>query len=198
MVNNFERFGELMRFTDKHDFYFVNILRRKKDHPEQSKSEKFIDAFYIYSLAQYEEFIPKMIKQADKEEARVYVRVNKRNDITIGMKMIKEVVELVDNQAYTKLKRAYTSVCGSYSSEKERKIYTIDVDNLNMDYLLEVVNYVDSLRKKYNSPTLIHTFVKSLNGYHILTSPFNIKEFKIQYPHIDVSDDASTLLYVNL
>jgi len=46
----------------------------------------------------------------------------------------------------------------------------------------------------YNSK--IYTQIPTKNGYHIITKPFNLKQFKDKYPDIDVHKNNPTILYI--
>ncbi len=198
MVNNFENFREIINLTEPGDFYYINAIIRRKDHPDLSKSEKCIDSFYIYSLDEYDHLVPKMIEKAEKEGARIYVRVNKRNDKKVALQYIAELARRISEEDYAGVRKIYTSICGKYGSEKDRKIFLVDVDVSDPFFLIEVAKYIRDLRIKNNMEEKVHTHLKTRNGYHILTSPFNINEFKKKYPGIQVDADSSTLLYVNL
>jgi len=40
MIDNFEQIKKLLTFETEDDFYFGQILQRKKEHPELFKMEK--------------------------------------------------------------------------------------------------------------------------------------------------------------
>ena len=47
MRNNFELIEQLLDFTLPNTFYFIQILKRRKDNPEMKYSESMIDNFYL-------------------------------------------------------------------------------------------------------------------------------------------------------
>jgi hypothetical protein len=198
MVDNFDAFRKLLNFTEKGDFYFIQCLLRRKDHPDLSKSEKCIDSFYIYNLDEYDHLIEKMKAKADSEGARVYVRVNKRNDKRIALAFMAELARKIYEEDHAGVRKIYTSMCGKYGSEKERKLFLVDCDFKDQGLLIDVMGFISELREQHKMPELMHCFIPTKNGFHILTSPFNIHEFKKKYMDIQVDGDASTLLYCNL
>lgn len=42
----------------------------------------------------------------------------------------------------------------------------------------------------------IYDYIPTKNGYHIITKPFNLKQFKDKYPDIDVHKNNPTILYI--
>ena len=50
------------------------------------------------------------------------------------------------------------------------------------------------LNKVYESK--IYAYIPTKNGYHIITKPFNLKQFKDKYPDIDVHKNNPTILYI--
>ena len=66
MINNLEKIKELLNFEDEHDFYFLQILQRKKDHPEgtvvgSNNSSRLIKGYYIYSIDQLDKYFKEII-----------------------------------------------------------------------------------------------------------------------------------------
>ena len=49
MVNNFISIKSLLTFKEEGDFYFIQILKRKKDNPEMKSDTRVIDNFFVYS-----------------------------------------------------------------------------------------------------------------------------------------------------
>ena len=198
MVNNFDVFSGLLNLTNPGDFLFVQILKRRKDNPELSKSEKLIDSFYIYNEKQYFDQMPYMIQAAEANRARVYVRVNKRNDKRVALNMLKDLANLIASEDYGGVRKLYTSSCGQVASEKERKLFLVDYDSKDTDRLKEVMEFISTERIKGKMPEKVHVAFPTRNGYHVLTSPFDVRAFRAAYPDIQIESDASTLLYENI
>ena len=43
---------------------------------------------------------------------------------------------------------------------------------------------------------LMIAYIPTKNGYHIITKPFNLKQFKDKYSDIDVHKNNPTILYI--
>ena len=88
MVDNFELIKPLMKFENVGDFYFVEVLRRKKDGNEDAKGNnknRCVRDFYVYSVEGLDRIKSEAIELAKKCNARVYIRLNKRNYRTIAL-----------------------------------------------------------------------------------------------------------------
>ena len=149
MVDNFDIVRSLMHFEMDGDIYFLEILRRGKDHGETG--ERLIRDYHIHSFEQFDKLRPEIISQCDANGARAYIRLNQRNiedaNIHAQIEMLKE--QLVRNQTIRKMRRTgntntllhenlnkmrsatkvYGSVLGQYSSEDRATAkWIIDVD----------------------------------------------------------------------
>lgn len=60
IIREFLSFGE-------NDFYFVQLIKRRKDNPDMTKDVKIIKSYYINSFDDYNNLIPKIIETCDRE-----------------------------------------------------------------------------------------------------------------------------------
>lgn len=85
MVNNFDLIKPLLLFPTKEDnFYFVQILQRKKDHKGirlggSNNNSRLIKAYYIKSQEHLDTHTEEMIKLAQVFNARVSINLNPRS-----------------------------------------------------------------------------------------------------------------------
>jgi hypothetical protein len=193
MVNNTEQIREMLSFVDKDDFYFLQIFKRRKDNPDLGKDQIVIDNFYIDSLEDYDRKIPQIITLCDAENARAYIRVNKRNYNHLAKHMLKRVVDIVFTENCRSLRNAFDSVAGEFHSDPDKK-WIVDLDCVNNEYKNEVVLYLKDLQYEANREPLL-ILVPTKNGEHVITRPFNLQVFKSWHPEIDVHRDNPTLLY---
>jgi len=202
MINNTEKIREMLFFNDKDDFYFLQILKRRKDNPDLEKDMVVIDNIYINSLESYDKRIPHVIELCNIENARAYFRVNKRNYAKLGPHMLKRVVDIVFTENCRALRSCFDSVAGEFHSDPDKK-WIIDIDwidvitptNLDGKYLYEkVVHDATALQfEAKREPLMIK--IPTKNGEHLITRPFNLQKFKEKYPTIDCHKDNPTILY---
>lgn len=183
----------MLSFTEKDDFYFLQIFKRRKDNPDLGKDQIVIDNFYIDSLEDFDKKLPHIITLCDAENARAYIRVNKRNYQKLGPHMIKRVVDIIFTENCKSLKNAFDSVAGEFHSDPDKK-WIVDLDFINKLYEGELLQYLIDLQKVANrEPLLIR--IPTKNGSHFITRPFNLQSFKSRHPEIDVHKDNCLLLY---
>ena len=96
LVDNFDKVINLMEFNSTDDFYFVQIIKRYKDNPNDDKRKGnyyagawYEDSFRIYSAQQLLRLKPEIIKLCDKYNARAYITVNNRSESETNKQIIK-------------------------------------------------------------------------------------------------------------
>ena len=207
MVDNFDIVRSLMHFEMDGDIYFLEILRRGKDHGETG--ERLVRDYHIHSFEQFDKLRPEIIAQCDANGARAYIRLNQRNiedaNIHAQIEMLKE--QLVRNQTIRKMRRTgntntllheklnkmrsatkvYGSVLGQYSSEDRttaKWIIDIDADHIvpfspldSLDAIAD--NYALFIRDECEPKGLVKELARipSKTGLHLVTRPFNMKPF---------------------
>jgi hypothetical protein len=202
MVNNFKQIGEILKFEKPTDFYFIQILKRRKDNPEMDKHVRVIYSYYLYSLDDLWKLESKIVEKCDINNARAYIYLNRRNMQTVAYQSIRLTAELIANGDYKAVKDVYNSCCGQYSDEKKDKKWVIDIDDtIDQKVIDSVMGRVANLHlqanKKGNVQYKIIATLSSKSGIHIITNPFNMDNFKKDYPGIDVNKNSPTILYVN-
>lgn len=194
-VNNSVQVTKMMSF-DENDFYFLQIIKRRKENPDMVRSENVIKNFYIDSLEDYIKLIPLVIRICDFENARAYMKINKRNYTKLALDMNKRVVEYIASGQTKSLKNAFDTVTGLYHCDKDKKwIVDIDwVDFEDKDEPQKVLSYVTELQIEGGREPMTE-IIPTKNGVHFITRPFNLKKFKTVYPKTDVHRDNHTLIY---
>lgn len=76
MINNFIKFEYLLNFENPgDDFYFLQIMSRRKDNPSQEKGTKIIKESFIDNLEYYQRKQEDWIRLAHEFNARVTIRI---------------------------------------------------------------------------------------------------------------------------
>lgn len=198
MVNNFHLLRNLLDFGNEGDFYFLQILQRKKDNPEIDRNMNVINNYFFYNMEDYDKKQDRIIQECNAHNARAYLRVNIRNTKKVGMAMLKKVTDLIVSEDYKALKNAYMSAAGEVHSEKY-PLWIVDIDTKDWDYYNNVKQYVDYLLIKHvtiGKAYCRRMTVPTLNGHHIITNPFRMDLFKEQFPDVDVHKDNPTIAYI--
>lgn len=203
MINNFEQIKSLLDFSDESRFYFIQIIKRRKDNPGLEKDQKMIKAYYVGSKEYLERHQQEIITTCDMQNARAYIHPNRRSYKRVGMQAIASMFELVRNEDYHAMRRSYDSACGTECSESPR-IWILDVDKISQDVIysdLEFQVLVDdcllAISNTQPSGDKIVDVLPTKNGVHILSLPFNVMEFSKMLPTgVSIHKDAPTILYI--
>lgn len=119
MIDNFEQVANLLSFNSEDDFYFLQILQRKKDNPEEylgsNNSSRLIKAYYIKSKEELFKRKSEIIKLCEVFNARAGINLNKRSYYKTSFNTLKKVAELMHNKAFTKIHRAWNTACGVHN-----------------------------------------------------------------------------------
>ena len=77
MINNLEIIKPLLNFSSEDDFYFLQILQRKKENPQLGSNSRVIKNYYIKSVEHLELRYPEIIELCSVFNARASIRLNK-------------------------------------------------------------------------------------------------------------------------
>jgi hypothetical protein len=200
MINNFDQIRKTMEFPDKNSFYFLQVLKRRKDNPDLDKDMKHLSDYYIYSLEQFDDLKERVITQCDSENARAYFRINRRDAKKVAMQVLKRTVDYIMSEDYRAVKSAFASCAGEFHSDPDKK-WIVDVDWKDIPpgidrelYLNVLIGEVQKLVSETGRDGTVYT-VPTKNGIHVITRPFNLKVFRDLYKDIDVHKDNPTILY---
>ena len=189
----------MLSFPDENAFYFLQVLKRRKDNPDLGKDMIHIADYYIYSLEQFDGLRQRIIDQCDAENARAYFRLNRRDAKKVAMQVLKRTVDHIMSENYRAVKNAFASCTGEFHSDPD-KTWIVDIDNISIDSF----NHSDEQHKirqlildlqRETGKEPIMKFIPTKGGVHIITRPFNLNKFTKQYTDIDVHKDNPTILY---
>lgn len=190
MTNNFKQIEKLLDFSIDDTFYYLQILRRKKDN-EKAKSVKVIRNFYIDSLDKYNGLQDEIINMCDYFNARAYLRLNRRSWDKVAFKMLEYSGKYANYQDFRAFKGVFSKACGN-SNIEDPKIWVVDVDE---DNPLLVKALIEKLQQDIQKPYKVLDMLDTPNGKHIISHPFNVSAFKYTFPNISIHKDNPTILY---
>lgn len=192
MVDNIDKILPFLKFESEDDFYYLQILKRKKENPELGSNSRVIKNYYItsqdYLLKHYDE----IKKLCEVFNARASIRLNKRSFEKVGFKTMENIAHTMMNREYKFLKASYDRACGLGHNDNQKKwILDIDAENIPVGIMI----FINSLEPNPGINKCICT-LDSKSGYHLITTPFNMQEFKEKYSDIEVHKDNPTNLYI--
>jgi len=200
MTNNFSKIRELLEFENENTFYFIQILQRRKENPEMARGVRVIDNFYLYSVEDLDKLEPKIIEACTKYNARAYIKLNRLDLEKVALYCQKKTIDLLIQGEYKAVKNVYPTVCGKFSDAGKDKKWIVDIDEDELEYkdkIVEIINDIHSKVTKKNYKIVAELPTKS--GIHIITNPFNVKEFNDRLEElgvkIEVKKNNPTILF---
>jgi len=192
-VDNFDVILNMLSFDSKDDFYFVELIKRKKDNNPDTQSQKLIEWFEFNSKEKLISMKQYIHDKCVSENCRAYIRLNKRDKKQVALQVLREISNRVANSDYN-IKNVYHQVLGRYHNDKNKK-WIIDIDGDDIEKIDDIYLFFSNLRTKYVLPdTMVHALIPTKNGIHIITSPFDSKLFNDIFPDISIHKDNPTLL----
>lgn len=195
MIDNFEKIEVQLAFPSEDSFYFVQVIQRKKDNPGvkgANNSSRLIKGYYITSVEHLEREKEEIVLLANHYNARAGINLNRRSFRRIAFQTLQKITDQMMNDDYKSVRRAYNSACGQFAKETDKK-WIIDIDHKHFPFSID--EYADDL---YNMDPKGHKIIMTLNtpnGLHIITSPFNVQQFRKVHPDIDIHKNNPTILY---
>ena len=132
MQNNFQQISNLLQFRSDDDFYHLQIIKRKNDHPEIGSNSLVIKTYYIKSEDHLAKVESEIIALCDLHGERACINLNRRSFEKMAFHTLKKVTDQIMNKDFKSVRKAYESVCGAYANESNKK-WIIDIDNISID-----------------------------------------------------------------
>ena len=196
VINNFNNINPHLSYESDEDFYFLQIIKRRKDNPNLERSEKTIRNFYLYK-DDLDKFKDTIIKLCIDNNARAYLYLNKRNIKDVVFEANVLLADYMKSGTYRAIHSLVDKAIGNKHSDLNKK-WILDIDTNDEK---EVAKYIEVAIEASNyNEFKIYTQIKTLNGFHLITKPFNTKKFdqlcvmyKLQ--SVEIHKDNPTLLY---
>lgn len=201
-INNFDLILDQLSFNNRDEFYFVQVIQRRKDGNEGlhvRSGYRLIKSYYIYSKQELIDLKDRIIELCRNNNARAYINPNVRNAKEVALECIKKYADLVLNDNSFMGNNIWDSSCGCTRARGYKALWIIDVDNLeHLETIKTIINSCQGApgeRIKYVVPTV--------HGCHLITYGFNREEFnnrlrETEVGYVDIHKDNPTLLYYDL
>lgn len=209
MVDNFDLIRPFLRFENQGDFYFLQILQRKKDgcnvQNGQNNSKRAVKDYFVNSLERFDLLKDEVIDLCNTTGARAYIRLNKRNYRTVSLAFAEEMLsKLRINQEFRDPRIELASIAGRFhDAGKEGRTWIVDIDDTTMDSdrVKLVVEVIDCLCEPYGDFVKVLERIPTKSGVHLVTRPFNADKFNkyiqdmLGDGEIAILKDNPTVLY---
>ena len=193
MINNLEYIKPLLNFENEGDFYMLYIFKRKKDQAESERdnhqSVRTIKTYCVDSVEYLEKRYDEIIQLCEMFKARAYIHIQKQNHKDVSLEMMMALAQKIKDGQHNQ-KNLFDSVVGQLKTYEKRWI--VDVDMKHWLPVLAIKQHIDRCRPE---GAKVEAIIPTKNGFHFITSKFDVMEFKKKYPNIDIQRKNPTLLY---
>ena len=203
MIDNYAQILKELEWRSENDFYHLQILKRKKEHPDLGSNSYMVKSYYITSAENLAFHWGEIKCLCDFHNARAGINLNRRSFEKLAMKTIIKVVGQIENWDFKSIPKAYNSVCGAHMHEESKK-WIIDIDT--KDPQERQFSSDAMLKCDPPGPKVLFT-LETKNGYHQIVKPFNVKQYedwyggvkglpKGEYEKPDIQKNNPTILYI--
>lgn len=193
MIDNFELIIPLLKFPNDDIYYHLQIIRRGKDHPNLPAANRMIKAYFITDVNDLD-FYKQEIKDLCKFfEARAYINLAPKSIRKTTMLQLKYLAQRAYEGDFQKIWKSWNTCAEKIKGEESRWVVDIDCSLEKMIYWWDIKEYINEKCEPVGNKII--SIIPTKNGNHLITKPFNLKQFKDKYPDIDVHKNNPTLLY---
>lgn len=199
MIDNLPLIKPLLHRDNNDEFYFIQVIARKKDIEWMEGNNRVIKDYYVYSTEYLDKVYPEIQKLCKLFKARAYIRLSRRNATDIAKDLIVLLGEAFKNNNFQHLKKLYSTAVGQ--SLWLDKLWILDIDfdknNTNLPYDKPLRDLRKLLTYLLPEGEKIITTLSTPNGLHVICKPFNLLAFREldKYKDIDVHKNNPTILY---
>jgi hypothetical protein len=189
VIDNFNVFP---RSFKPHEFYFIQVIVRGKDHPWKvwangANNARTVRDYTVYEEKQLVRYEREIKEIADMYWARVYMRPSRRSDKEISWKMVEMLWQFLVWSQH-RLSSIYAkAVWQNLGTEKLRIIDVDEETEEKVKLVIDDINVIEPMNT-------VQYYLETVNWWHIITKPFNKTKFEYTY---DIHKNNPTLLYFN-
>lgn len=211
VVDNFKQLEKWLVFKPN-DFYFLQIIKRKKENPDLEKSSVIIISYYITSIEKYRALENDIKTICEALNARAYININPRNSYSITCEAISTMSQRLKSLQTDSCYKVWDHCCGILPKDKKHGAWIVDVDDKSLvDDVKAIINKCRSALKSLETEGLYDNcldIIPTVNGAHIITYRFDVSTFthlideymnlhNLPKDTIELKEDNPTLLYYN-
>ena len=192
MTDNLKLIIPLLNFETKDDFYYLQVLQRKKENDNLKSNSRVIKNYYITSVEYLEDRYDEITTLCCIYNARAMIRLNKRSFKNVAFKTLANIANTMANGEFSFIKKSYDRACGLGHNDPSKK-WILDYDSTSINELSDMLTYMKGIEPIGKKELAI---IPSKNGYHVIINPFNLQKFKNDFNDIEIHKDNPTNLYI--
>ena len=186
-------------------FMHCQIVQRAKDHKGEKVQEGAIKTYFVRSKEHLERLMPEIMLLCEHYGARAYINLAAKDFDQLQKLMLVKLANDIQQNVIRSPKRCLNSAAGELKSRCP--LWVVDIDDMSIKQ--EVTDWLyywfledckkgpaTKMPKKYFAERSIKGTIPTKAGCHLITRPFDLREFQEVFPYIDVHKNSmGTLLY---
>ena len=193
MIDILDQIKPMLEFESEDDFYYLQIMQRKKENPQLGSNSRVVKNYYIRNFKDLETRYDEIKAVCKLFNARAMLRLNKRSFRNVAFKTMQNIANSMANGEYSFIRKSYDRACGDGHNDTIKK-WIIDIDGEHDEsYVQAMIDHIERSRPE-GKKLLLRLPTK--NGIHLITRPFDLRDFKPDYPDVDVHKDNPVNLFV--
>lgn len=191
-IDNFKQLREHLVFHNPNEFYFLQIIQKKKDGLYIRNGQVYIRSYYIYSIEEFDSLEERIKELCENNNARAYINPNIRNAQEVALECIRKYADLiVENYAFQG-----NNIWDITCTRGYKALWIVDVNNPK-----QLPQIKEVLKCSHSEPLIMYE-VPTVHGYHLVCSEFNSLQFIEEIRNrgldkVDIYKNNPTLLYYN-
>lgn len=182
--------------SDQGDFFFVQVMQRNKEKNNVSSSGYVIKDYHFFDKETFLSKKEEITTLCKTFNARAYFWINPRNCKEVQYEIIREALEAIELGTH-KLFKCVSRAIGRKRCNKYKSKWILDFDT--KDWSL-INKYLEVIYRCRPDGVKVNTFIKTVNGIHVISVPFDLEQFKqklaiANLDNIDIHKDNPTVLY---
>ena len=192
MIDNFKLIRPLFYFNEGNNrFFHCQIVQRAKDHKPNKVGEGAIKTYFIRSAEHLDRIKDEIILLCEHYGARAYINIAGKDFEAMQKLMLMNLARNVTGNIVQNPRKILNSAAGELKSRSPKWIIDIDDKSLTDSVLQWLDDYFKVDKSLYLKAT-----IPTVQGVHLLVTPFNLQLFHSVFPDIDVHKNSmGTLLY---
>ncbi len=205
-VDNFDLVASLMNFNSDDDFYFVEVIKRKKDNPNDAfRYRQFITYYWIKSIDELQSKKQEIMDICLQNNARAYIYMNPRSAKVVNDYAKKLMVKFAQKgKGYGKYRgHEIEFASGQHKDWDSRPISFLDIDSTDKNIFDQVHKILDAYgitpMAEYTTPNGgLHILLPDKKARYLDWSMFDGGKQLGQYSTVHFNIDSPTLLFSDI
>ncbi len=209
MINNIDEILPFFYFNEANDMFFhCQIVQRAKDHKGEKVKEGAIKTYFIRSREHLKSLMPEIILLCEHYGARAYINVAGKDFEAVQKLMLVKLASDIHLGNVRNPRKCLNSAAGECKSRLSR--WVVDIDDMSLlpdikEWLLDWYLNSGSMdllickgeeARKFLAQRNIRAEIPTVQGCHLIVTPFNTKEFSGVFPNVNIHKNSmGTLLY---